>query len=163
VTSIAIVAAQAEPLRPSDLPRLAELLDAEGLPSRDLGDPGVRLFAFREGGAAVGYAGLEVYGKDALLRSIVVDPARRRAGLGWGIVGATLAEAQKLGATRAYLLTTSAKRYFERLGFATIDRGSAPATILATRQAAGLCPSSAALMMKAISAPAEPAKVGAQR
>ena len=67
---------------PEDLPRLAKLLDAERLPSGDLGEPGVRLFAFRDGGAVVGFAGLEVYGKDALLRSVVVDPARRRAGLG---------------------------------------------------------------------------------
>jgi N-acetylglutamate synthase-like GNAT family acetyltransferase len=144
------MAAGAEPLRPEDLPRLTKLLDAEGLPSGDLCEPGVRLFAFRDGGAVVGFAGLEVYGKDALLRSVVVDPARRRAGLGRAIVDVTLAEAQKLGATRAFLLTTAAKAYFERLGFASIDRASAPNTILSTRQAAGLCPSTAPLMVKTL-------------
>jgi N-acetylglutamate synthase-like GNAT family acetyltransferase len=150
VTSIAAAASLcAEPLTPGEFDRLAELLDAEGLPSGDVGDPGVRMFAFRDGEAAVGYAGLEVYGEDALLRSVVVDPAHRRARLGRAIVEATLAEARRLGATRAFLLTTSAKGYFERLGFATIDRASAPEAILATRQAAGLCPSSAVLMAKA--------------
>jgi N-acetylglutamate synthase-like GNAT family acetyltransferase len=108
------------------------------------------MFAFRDDGAVVGFAGLEVYGKDALLRSVVVDPARRHAGLGRAIVEATLTEAQELGATRAFLLTTTAKSYFERLGFAAIERASAPAAILATRQAAGLCPTSAPLMVKAL-------------
>jgi N-acetylglutamate synthase-like GNAT family acetyltransferase len=150
VTSIATIAVRAEPLRPEDLPRLTKLLDADGLPSGDLCEPGVRLFAFRDGGAVVGFAGLEVYGRDALLRSVVVDPARRRAGLGRAIVGVTLAEAQKLGATRAFLLTTAAKAYFERLGFVSIDRASAPDAILSTRQAAGLCPSTAPLMAKTI-------------
>ena len=150
MTSIATMAAGAEPLRPEDLPRLTKLLEAERLPSGDLREPGVRLFAFRDGGAAVSYAGLEVYGKDALLRSVVVDPARRRVGLGRAIVDVTLAEAQKLGATRAFLLTTAAKAYFERLGFVSIDRASAPDAILSTRQAAGLCPSSAPLMVKTL-------------
>ncbi len=150
MTPIATIAARAEPLRPEDLPRLTKLLDAERLPSDDLREPEVRMFAFRDGGAAVGYAGLEVHGKDALLRSVIVDPARRRAGLGQAIVEATLTEARKLGATRAFLLTTSAKAYFERLGFAAIDRKSAPDAILSTRQAAGLCPSSAPLMVKTL-------------
>ena len=150
MTSIAAAAVQARPLAPADLRRLAELLDAERLPSADLREPGVRLFAFRDDDATVGYAGLEIYGTDALLRSVVVDPARRRAGLGRAIVEATLAQAHRLGATRAFLLTTAAKAYFERLGFVSIDRASVPETILSTRQAAGLCPASAPLMVRTL-------------
>ena len=148
MTSIAATVLQAGPLAPGDFRRLADLLDAEGLPSGDLHEPGVRLLVFRDGAAAIGYAGLELYGEDALLRSVVVEPTRRRAGAGRTIVEATLAEARRLGATRAFLLTTSAKAYFERLGFTAIERASAPAPILATRQAVGLCPSSAPLMVK---------------
>ena len=150
MTAITAAAPQAETLAPGDFGRVAEWLAAEGLPSADLREPGVRLFAFRDGRAAVGYAGLEMYGEDALLRSVVVDPARRRAGLGRAVVEATLAEARRLGAARAFLLTTSAKAYFERLGFAPIERASAPEAILSTRQAAGLCPSSAPLMVKTL-------------
>jgi len=148
MTLIAAAALQAAPLAPDDFRRLANWLEGEALPSADLRQPDVRLFAFRDGDATIGYAGLEVYGTDALLRSVVVDPARRRAGAGRSIVEATLAEARALGATRVYLLTTSAKAYFERLGFTAIERASAPAAILATRQAVGLCPSSAPLMVK---------------
>jgi amino-acid N-acetyltransferase len=150
MTSIATAALQAGPVAPGDFGRLVDLLEAEGLPSGDLREPGVRLFVFRDGGAAIGYAGLEVYGTDALLRSVVVDPTRRRAGVGRSIVEATLAEARRLGATRVFLLTNTAKTYFERLGFVSIDRASAPETILSTRQAAGLCPSSAPLMVKTL-------------
>ena len=150
MTPIAAAALQARPLAPGDFRRLADWLDAERLPSGDLREPDVRLFAFHDGDATVGYAGLEIHGKDALLRSVVVDPARRRAGLGRTIVEATLAEAHRLGATRAFLLTTAAKAYFERLGFVSTDRASAPDAILATRQAAGLCPSTAPLMIKSL-------------
>jgi amino-acid N-acetyltransferase len=150
MTSIATTALRVGPLAPADLRRLADWLEGEGLPSGDLGEPGVRLFAFRDGDTAIGYAGLEVYGADALLRSVVVDPARRRSGAGRAVVEVTLAEARRLGATRVFLLTNTAKAYFERLGFASIDRASAPETILSTRQAAGLCPSSAPLMVKAL-------------
>ena len=148
--TISAAGLRAEPLALGDFRRLAALLDAERLPSADLREQGVRLFAFRDGGAAIGYAGLEIYGADALLRSVVVDPARRNLGAGRAIVAATLIEARRLGATRAFLLTMTAKDFFERLGFAAIDRAQAPAAILATRQAAGLCPSSAPLMAKAI-------------
>ena len=150
MTPIVPTVLRPEALTPGDFIRLAERLEAERLPSGDLGEPDVRLFAFRDGDAAIGFAGLEVHGKDALLRSVVVDPARRRAGLGRAIVEAALAEARRLGATRAFLLTTAAKAYFERRGFAAIDRKSAPETILSTRQAAGLCPSTAPLMVKAL-------------
>jgi arsenate reductase len=44
------------------------------------------------------------------------------------------------------VLTTTAKEFLERLGFERILRESAPATILATRQAAGLCPSTAPML-----------------
>jgi amino-acid N-acetyltransferase len=150
MTSTTAAAPQVEALAPGDFRRLANWLEAEDLPSGDLREPGVRLFAFRDGDLAIAYAGLEVYGTDALLRSVVVDPARRRAGVGRAIVEATLAQARRLGATRAFLLTTTAKAYFERLGFASVARADAPPAISTTRQAAGLCPSSAPLMVKTL-------------
>ena len=52
------------------------------------------------------------------------------------------------GANTAYLLTTDAVQFFERMGFRRIERSAAPADILSTRQAALLCPSTAALMAR---------------
>jgi len=120
------------------------------LPADDLESEGLALFAFDLDGEIIGYGGFESYGESVLIRSIVVAPARRRKGLGRGIVESVIAEATKAGAARFYLLTTDARGYFEKLGFAVIERSCAPAAILSTRQAAGLCPVSAALMVKAL-------------
>ena len=70
---------------------MREALRLAALPADDLDDENVCAFALRDGGATVGYAGLELYGGDALLRSVVVDPARRGRGSGQAIVAATLA------------------------------------------------------------------------
>ena len=130
---------------------MGEALRRAGLPADDLDADGVSAFSFvDESGAVIGYGGLELCGGDALVRSIVVEPARRRRGAGRQIVGRLHAEAAGLGAARAFLLTTGARGYFESLGFAVIERNAAPPAILASRQAAALCPATATLMTKAL-------------
>ena len=47
-----------------------------------------------------------------------------------------------------YLLTTTAVPFFERMGFAAIDRAEAPPAIAATREFATYCPESAVLMRR---------------
>jgi arsenate reductase (glutaredoxin) len=74
-----------------------------------------------------------------------VVPARRRQGVGRRIVELLLMNASSRSVRRAFLLTTDAQAYFEGLGFALDDRKHAPSAILATRQAARLCPASAVL------------------
>jgi N-acetylglutamate synthase-like GNAT family acetyltransferase len=146
---LSLDAGPAKPLAASERAAMGEALRLAGLPADDLDDAGVRAFAFADrDGALVGYGGLEIYGDDGLVRSIVVEPSRRRRGAGRAIVERLLAEAAALGAERAYLLTTDARPYFERLGFAAMARSAAPPAILATRQAVGLCPASAALMVR---------------
>jgi N-acetylglutamate synthase-like GNAT family acetyltransferase len=138
------------PLARLDLTAPRQALRDAGLPADDLDADGVTLYAFEEDGAVVGYGGLEMVGDDALIRSIVVVPARRRRGFGRRIVEQALMNAARCGARRAFLLTTDARAYFEALGFAVIDRKDAPPAILATRQATGLCPVSAVLMVRAL-------------
>jgi protein-tyrosine-phosphatase len=60
------------------------------------------------------------------------------------------ATARDRGSRRLYLLTTSAERYFERLGFTRIAREGAPLEVRATREFLTLCPSSSALMVKTL-------------
>jgi arsenate reductase len=50
------------------------------------------------------------------------------------------------------LFTTNAGAFFEKLGFETINRSRAPRSIMATRQAVGLCPASATLLTRAVTA-----------
>lgn len=140
-----MVALLLEPITGTE-PDFRAALAAEGLPVDDLGEGGRTFFRIVDGPETVGFGGFELYGANMLLRSLVIHPDRRRHGDGQAATSMLLGKAYAAGARQAYLLTTSAASFFERLGFARIDRTDAPAAILQTRQAAGLCPSSAALM-----------------
>ena len=93
---------------------------------------------------------LEVYGSAVLLRSTIVATDARGEGVGRAITEWLLAHAGALGARRAFLFTTNACAYFEGIGFEVVDRSNAPQSILATRQAAGLCPASAVLLTRTV-------------
>lgn len=128
---------------------LVAALSAAALPADDVGDPGRSFFRIERNGQLLGYGGFELYGQDALLRSIVVPAANRGQGHGRAIAEAMLREIGNAGGRQVYLLTTTASGFFEHLGFVRIDRAEAPASILTTRQAASIC-ASADLLAKAI-------------
>ncbi len=129
---------------------LQETLQAAGLPIDDLEQGGRTFFRFADEGQIVGFGGLEPYGDCALLRSVVVLSDKRGRGYGEAISRQMLDQAARDGARTVYLLTESATTFFECLGFVKVDRATAPATILQTRQAASLCPASAGLFTKTI-------------
>ena len=134
-----------------DDPALAAALSQAGLPIDDLTEPGRVFFAFSTlSGQVVGYAGLEIFGVDAFLRSLVVLPEARGQGFGGAMVARQCRRAFDLGARRAWTLTTTVTDWLEKKGFARIERAEAPEAILATRQARSLCPSSAALLTRKI-------------
>lgn len=56
------------------------------------------------------------------------------------------------GRVRFYLLTTTADRFFEQLGYETLSRSEAPSAITATPQFSGLCPGSSIFMGKELGA-----------
>ncbi|MDA5241577.1 GNAT family N-acetyltransferase [Agrobacterium tumefaciens] len=127
---------------------LRSALAAAKLPVDDLTEDGRSFYRFSRDGETVGFGGRESYGECALLRSVVVMAERRGQGFGEAITGKLLAQAHDDGAKAVYLLTDTVAPFFESLGFRNIARDAAPAAILATRQAANLCPASAALMAK---------------
>jgi len=132
-----------------DDPALVAALVAAGLPTDDLGAPGHRFFAYTTlSGTVVGWAGFELHGEDALLRSLVVVPEMRGRGHGAAILARLSRRVFDAGGRRAFALTTTVADWLETKGFARVARADAPAAILATRQAAGLCPSSATLLMR---------------
>lgn len=130
-------------------PGLDDTLVAAQLPADDLADGGRLLFRFDAAGKVVGYGGFDPRGEHALIRSIVVLPEARGTGAGRRIVEAMMAEASKLSARDAFLLTTTAAEFFQHLGLEVIDRGDAPATILNTRQATTICYSATLLSRRA--------------
>ncbi len=131
---------------------LRAALAGAGLPVDDLADAGRSFYRFSRDGETVGFGGLELYGEAALLRSIVVLSDRRGFGFGHAITSGLLDQAHRKGAGAAYLLTESAAPFFLSLGFRPVAREEAPAEIRMTRQAASLCPASAALMVRSLPA-----------
>ncbi|MEQ1945085.1 arsenic resistance N-acetyltransferase ArsN2 [Mesorhizobium sp. VNQ89] len=135
--------------RLSDVPDdMTAALLAAGLPVDDLAEDGRTFYRFLLDGQTVGFGGYERYGEAALLRSIVIAPGKRGAGLGRAFTEALMTDLSAQGVTDAYLLTTTASGFFQAVGFTETDRSSAPAAILATRQASALCPSTASLLSR---------------
>jgi arsenate reductase len=130
---------------------LALALQEAGLPTDDLTESGRSFFAYATvSGERVGYGGFERMGRDVLMRSLVVLPHARQRGIGGGMLALLLRRAFDEGGRDAWLLTTTAAPFFERTGFKPAERASAPASVLATRQAASLCPASAVLLRRPI-------------
>jgi amino-acid N-acetyltransferase len=95
-------------------------------------------------------AGLELHGEDGLLRSVAVDPDYRGQGLAKSLVAAVIERATRVGLRSMYLLTTTARDYFARLGFADCPRDAAPRAIRDSWEFRTGCPSSATLMKRAL-------------
>jgi amino-acid N-acetyltransferase len=127
------------------------LLDAQGLPISDITPEHLEHFFFvGSDGSPTGLVGLELYGTDALLRSLVVTENARGQGLGSTLIDHAEQYAASKGVRSIYLLTTTAEAFFKRLGYERIERSNAPSSIERTREFAGLCPASSAFMSKRI-------------
>ena len=126
------------------------LRDAD-LPINDLSESGRSFFTFSTlAGVHLGYGGFEQYGRDVLIRSLVVVSDQRGKGIGRNVLAVLLREAFDAGARTGWLLTMNESAFFEKSGFKPVSRDAAHASILATRQATDLCPSSAVLLSRAI-------------
>jgi protein-tyrosine-phosphatase/N-acetylglutamate synthase-like GNAT family acetyltransferase len=128
----------------ADVDPVTELVRACDLPTAIVRDgfPDAYVVARRDG-AIVGVAAVDTFGEAALLRTVAVAPSERRHGTALALVADRLTAARVAGATYAYLLTTSAASYFQRFGFAEVARSSAPTSLQASPEFAGLCPASA--------------------
>ena len=140
------------PAQREEFDAIAGLLTAAELPVEDLDAAMLDAFVVAtDGGNLVGVAGLEVYGSNALLRSLAVDAEYRSRGLGAKLVDAIETEARARGVTAFYLLTTTAAPFFERLGYTTHDRATVPLSIAATAELSSLCPESADCLWRDLS------------
>lgn len=129
------------------------LLAACDLPVADLRDDGrVHFFGFRHESVLVGVIGVEVCGDVGLLRSLAISAAHRNKGLGQKLVAFSEEWATRYNLKALYLLTTTADRFFERLGYERLSRSQAPSAITATPQFSGLCPGSSIFMGKELGA-----------
>lgn len=140
--------------RPS-LSQVRRLLAEAQLPSSDLTDAHMEhFFACGSDSAPDGIVGLELHDSVALLRSLAVSPKSRGQGRATALVARAEAFAQSQGVREIYLLTTTAERFFERLGYARLPREAAPLAIRQTQEFSVLCAASSAFMVRRL--PADP-------
>lgn len=148
--------------QPSSVAAVTRLLTEAELPSSDLTAAHLEHFlACGPSDAPDGIAGIELYGPVALLRSLAVSAKYRGRGYGRALVAQAERYAQSQGAKDIYLLTTTAERFFEGLGYVRVERNIVPLAIRRTQEFATLCPSSSIVMTKQL--PANPQPRGSVR
>jgi glyceraldehyde 3-phosphate dehydrogenase len=143
---------------PADHDLVRALLTRSGLPLDGLDAAWPAMLVARRGHAVLGCAALEFYADGALLRSVAVAEEARGLGLGQRLTQAAAGLARDHRARALYLLTTTADRYFPRLGFERIARADVPASVQASVEFASACPASATVMRKALGDEPSPAR-----
>lgn len=93
-------------------------------------------------------AGLEVFGRHALLRSMAVQSPLRLKGVGRELCEAVEQRAREEGVQSLYLLTTTAESFFSKRGFERCLRDEVPEAVRNCAEFQSLCPQSAAVMLK---------------
>ncbi len=127
------------------------LLASAGLPTADLTEQHCdHFFYLGTADAPSGLVGLEIFGEVALLRSLAVATGSQRKGAGTALVGHAEQAARDAGVRVIYLLTTTAENFFSKRGYQRVARDSAPRAIRDTREFAGICPASSALMTRTL-------------
>ncbi|QLG29169.1 GNAT family N-acetyltransferase [Halorarum halophilum] len=127
----------------ANLDRVEALLEANDLPSEDVrAKPECFLLAYADA-EWIGVGGVEIYGPNGLLRSVVVRESNRGQGYGRTLCDALEDHARANGVETLYLLTTTASEFFRQRGYEEVDRECVPGSVRGTTEFSDLCPSSA--------------------
>ncbi len=115
------------PARIRDIPPIKKILsDLDLLTIGVSTESADRFLVLRNETGFVGCVGLEVFGEDAILRSLAVKKSARGVGYGWLLADTIIAEAKHRGVKQLYLVTQTAKDYFaEKHGFRIIEAATA--------------------------------------
>ena len=131
--------------------QIKQLLAACDLPHEDIRSYLLRHFWVAGGiKSLTGVVGLEILGKEALLRSLAVAPRARGKGLGEQLIAKAEQHAQNLQVNTLYLLTLTAADFFKKLGYQVMKREDAPETLQNTTEFQGICPVSATCLTKSL-------------
>jgi SAM-dependent methyltransferase/predicted GNAT family acetyltransferase len=132
------------PAAAADENAVRELLSGCGLPLAGLDH--TEVIVCELDGVVAATAGLEWHQGEALLRSIAVARQFRSHGLGRRITGEALDRAREKGAGQVFLLTTTARPFFESLGFKVVGREAVALPLQASPELQGACPATAEAM-----------------
>ena len=125
------------------------LLLQHGLPVSDIDDDKL-LYLLVDGEKTIGTAGLEIFEDCALLRSVSVIKEEQGKGYGKIINDEIEKYVKESGINCLYLLTTTAKDFFDKQGYCVISREKSPEAVKQTAEFTSLCPASAVVMKKRI-------------
>lgn len=126
------------------------LLRSVGLPCDDLSLDRHILIGYYEDDRLIGTGALELFGENALLRSLAVKDALRGRMLGSRITDELIDLAQENNVSRIFLLTETARLFFKRKGFTDIDRKDVPGEVRGSSEFSGVCSDSAVCMVKVL-------------
>ena len=138
------------PARPGDLSAITALLAELELPIRGVVDSLDSFVVVELEGRLIGVGGIELYGQEALLRSLAVSPEHQHCGVATTICDHLEAQAAQHGIESIYILTETAERFFARRGYVVVARSAAPEAIAASEEFTDLCPQSATFMQKGV-------------
>jgi len=124
----------AHPLKSWERGAISAALTKAGLANDGVEEPHHLFWRFEtDEDMPVGFGGLEPYGHDALLRSVVTLPPLRNKGMGTAIVATLETEAGLRGSRAVWIVSRAAAAFFERRGYAKCLPSVVPDLIRATR------------------------------
>lgn len=123
-----------------------DMLKLAGLPYEDLDKDKHLLVGYYDNEKLIGTGAMEIYGDYGLLRSVSILEEMRGKKLGSKITYHLIEHAKLSSLKGLYLLTETAKDFFEKIGFELIDRNMAVEEIKASSEFTHVCPTSAACM-----------------
>lgn len=135
----------------ADIELIKNILIENNLPHQDVEASEIRFSLVYDDENLVGVVGLEKFQNLGLLRSLVVKKSFRNKGYGTEICEKMIDYAKKENFSELYLLTLSAKEFFEKLGFYSVNRSEVPDPIQSTAEFSSLCPASAVCLKFALS------------
>lgn len=122
------------------------LIASADLPTEDLDFEKQILLGYYDHDSLMATGGLEVFGTDAILRSLTVKLGSRNKSLGSNIVDDLLSKAKEKGVASIYLLTENANGFFQKKGFVEVNRDDAPNSVKASQEFSTICGKGAVCM-----------------
>lgn len=135
--------------RNPSLEEVLPLLEENNLPVCDIKKESlVNFFALYEKELLCGIVGLEIYGNNALLRSLCASSKAK--GVGSILLSHIEQFCKDNKIDTLYLLTTTAEKYFLKKGFRVSKKETTPQSIQNTQEFSSVCPCDAVCMKKYI-------------